>query len=93
VRAKRLNTRIERQAALDSRVWKEFTEGVVAVLVKSPQKCDGCGHLLETGDVACRVTANEDLSIKYLCSRCYDNFKRGKRHERRMGGHVYTKER
>jgi hypothetical protein len=90
VPAKRLNTRIQSSAALDSRVWKEFTEGAVAVLIKSPQKCDGCSKTLEMGDVACRVTANEDLSIRYLCSRCYDNFKRGKRHERRMG-YVYTK--
>jgi hypothetical protein len=50
--AKRLNTRIERQAALDSRVWKELTEGAVAVLIKSPQKCDGCGKTLEMGDIS-----------------------------------------
>jgi hypothetical protein len=98
VPAKRLNTRIQNVAALDSRVWKGFTEGAVAVLIKSPHKCGGCGKTLAMGDVACRVTANEDLhpegvspneskphrgSIKYLCSGCYDNFKRVKRYERR----------
>jgi hypothetical protein len=90
VPAKRLNTRTENAAALDSRVWKDFTEGAVAVLIKSPQKCGGCGKTLAIGDVVCRVTANQDLSIKYLCSGCYDNFNRVKRYERRSG-YAYNK--
>jgi len=91
--AKRLYTRIQRSAALDSRLWKEFTDGAVAVLMAFPHHCDGCGREIGAGCVACRVVENKSLDVNYLCHDCYDKFKAGNRRERRMGGHVYTKER
>ena len=83
--AKRVNTRIQRSAALDSRLWKEFTEGAVAVLMTFPQPCDGCGKEIGAGCIACRVVENKSLDVNYLCHDCYDEFKAGKRHERRFG--------